>query len=95
MRTNNATATVTNPHVDRRLVNRFKDSGHLTISAMIGGRPLEFPKQGGKSICMTWALKGACSSNCKRAAQHVRLSQTTITALHKLLDDCGVANPQP
>jgi hypothetical protein len=83
-----------NPHADQRLMTRFKDSGHPTITAMVGNLQLEYPKQGGKPVCMAWALKGSCSSNCKRATQHVRYSLETVKALHKFLDDCGVANSQ-
>jgi hypothetical protein len=61
---------------------------------MIGGRTLTFPQHAGKPVCMAWALKGSCSSSCKRAAQHVRYSQDTVRALHTFMDDCGVANPQ-
>lgn len=88
-------AAVVNPHTDSRLRARFQGSGHTTISAMIGGRSLTYPSQGGKPVCMSWALKGSCNTNCKRAAQHVRYSQTTVTALHAFLTECGVANPQP
>jgi hypothetical protein len=93
-RTPASAATVVNAHVDRRLHNRYKDSGHLSITAMIGGRTLTFPQHAGKPVCMAWALKGSCSSSCKRAAQHVRYSQDTVRALHTFMDDCGVANPQ-
>jgi hypothetical protein len=44
---------------------------------------------------MAWALKGACSTNCKHSAQHVRYSQDTNKALNKFMDKCGVANEQP
>lgn len=90
--TSNAAAV--NPHTDRRLTSRFKDSGHPNITAMVGNLQLEYPKQGGKPVCMAWALKGNCSTNCKRATQHVRYNLETVKALHKFLDDCGVANPQ-
>jgi hypothetical protein len=80
-----------NPHINRRLVTQFKDSGHSSITAMVGNHKLEFPKQGGQSICVQWALKGTCSAACKRASQHVRYNGETVKALHKLMDDCGVA----
>jgi hypothetical protein len=86
---------VVNAHADRRLMTRYKDSGHLSITAMVGGRQLEYPKHANKPVCMAWALKGTCASNCKRAAQHVRYGAETVKALHKFMDECGVANPQP
>jgi hypothetical protein len=51
---------------------------------MVGGRgrSLEFPKHNG-------------NPNCKRSVQHVRYSQDTNKALHKFMDECGVANEQP
>jgi hypothetical protein len=89
-----SSAPVVNPHADRRLMNRFKNCGHSTITAMIGTNSVTYPKHGGASICMAWALKGSCSSGCKRVAQHVRYGPAVTTALNKLLDDCGVAaNP--
>jgi hypothetical protein len=89
------TASVTNAHADRKLMNRYKNSGMNSITTMVGGCSLEFPKHNGNPVCMAWALKGACSTNCKRSAQHVRYSQDTNKALHKFMDKCGVANEQP
>jgi hypothetical protein len=86
---------VVNAHVDRRLMNRYKDSGHLSITAMVGGCQVEYPKHANKPVCMAWALKGTCATSCKRAAQHVRYGAETVKALHKFMDECGVANPQP
>jgi hypothetical protein len=57
---------------------------------MIGGREVEVPKHSGQPVCLAWALKGACNNNCRRAHLHVRYSQTTVKALHKLMTDCGV-----
>jgi hypothetical protein len=95
MRQATGAGTVVNAHADKRLMERYKESGHATITALIGGRKLDFPTHGGKSVCMAWALKGSCSGNCKRAGQHVRYGAETKKALHKFLDDCGVTDPQP
>ena len=62
---------------------------------MIGGRTLDYPKHSGKAVCMSWALKGACNSNCKRIDQHVRYSAATNRAIGELMTQCGVANAQP
>jgi hypothetical protein len=94
MRAPSSSAAVVNAHADRRLMDRYKESGHASITAMLGGRQLEYPKHGGKPVCMAWALKGACNGNCKRATQHVRYGQDTLKALHKFMDECGVTNPQ-
>jgi hypothetical protein len=86
--------TSVNPNADRRLMQRYKDSGHASITAMVGGRSLEYPKHSNKPVCMAWAIKGACTTNCKRAAQHVRYSADTLKEVHKFMDDCGVAGSQ-
>ena len=83
-----------NPNADRALISRFSGSGFQTISAMMQGHEVEVPKHGNKACCLVWAFKGQCSTNCKRKDQHVRYSRDTNTKLHKLLTDCGVANPQ-
>ena len=87
--------SVSNTHADQALVRRFSNSGHSTISAMIGGRTLDYPKHSGKAVCMSWALKGACNTNCKRVDQHVRYSAATNRAIGELMTQCGVANAQP
>ena len=83
-----------NAHADRRLMQRFRDSEHTTISGMLEGHNPEVPKHNDKPVCLTWALKGQCNGTCRRRENHVRYNRTTIQALHRLLDDCGVANPQ-
>jgi hypothetical protein len=86
-------APVVNAHSDAGLKQRFKDGGYDTITSMVGGRSIEFPKHSGKPVCMVWALKGACTANCKRAAQHVRYSAATNKGIHEFMNACGVANP--
>jgi hypothetical protein len=85
---------VINHNADRRLVNRFKQSGFPNIRAMLEGHEVEAPKQNGKETCMTWACKGQCQAGCKRKAMHIRYSTATINAYHAMMDTCGVANPQ-
>ena len=41
--TGGGTGTVVNAKADQRLLKRYKDSEHPSITAMIGGRQLEFP----------------------------------------------------
>jgi hypothetical protein len=90
MRVPSGAATMVNAHRDERLTQRYKDGNYSSITAMIGGREVEVPKHSGQPVCLAWALKGACNNNCRRAHQHVRYSQTTVKALHKLMTDCGV-----
>ena len=84
-----------NAHPDDRLLARFRGSGHSTINSLMAGHDVEIPKNGSKDLCLTWALKGACSSGCKRKDQHVRYSRAVNQKLHDFLDACGVDNVQP
>ena len=84
-----------NPHADSRLVQRFRDSDFATISAMLKDSDAEPPTIGGKPVCLTWALKGTCTTSCKRKDVHIRYSRPIVQKLHELLDKCGVPNPQP
>ena len=84
-----------NPYADTYLMARFRDSGHTAISAMIQGKDVTIPKHAGSDCCLSWAYKGACSDVCKRKGAHKKYSRATIQELHKVLDDCGVPNPQP
>jgi hypothetical protein len=83
-----------NANPDPRLVQRFRDSGHATISAMMQGHDAKIPKHNGKPVCLVWALKGECSASCKRKDQHVRYPGDTAAKIHDLMTTCGVANPQ-
>ena len=83
-----------NAHADRDLMRRFRDSGHTTISAMMNGHDVQVPKVNGKNVCLIWALKGECSSACKRAAQHTRYNASTVRAINNLMTRCGVGEAQ-
>ncbi len=83
-----------NPNPDARLVGRFRDSNHATITAMMQGHNAHIPKPGANPVCLVWALKGECSATCKRKAQHVRYSRDTSAKLHELLDTSGVGKAQ-
>jgi hypothetical protein len=89
------TASRVNPKADQALMNRYKNSGHSSIAALIGDHDVEIPKHQGQPICLTWALKGACSSGCKRKDQHKTYGRTTNQQIHAMMDACGVANSQP
>ena len=83
-----------NAHAERRLLKRYAESGHSTISAMLQGHDVTVPKHNGNPVCLTWALKGECSTGCRRKNQHVRYARSTNQAIHALMDACGVANAQ-
>ena len=83
-----------NTNADCRLLTRFHDSEHDTISSLLEGHDPKIPKHNNKPVCLTWALKGQCNATCKRHENHVRYARGTIQVLHRLLDQCGVANQQ-
>ena len=89
------TVVIRNPRPDSRLVNRFANSGHSSITAMLGDHGADIPKVGDKPVCLSWALKGECSDACKRKTQHKVYNRATAQALHLMMDACGVANPNP
>jgi hypothetical protein len=82
---------VFNAHADRDMLTRFRESGHPTIKAMMEGKNATIPKHQNKPVCLVWALKGKCSSNCKRKDMHIRYSTTVNKAIHSMLDKCDVA----
>ena len=79
-----------NPHVDEGLKSRYATSGFSSITAMTQGKDAPVPKHAGAPVCLSWALKGQCNTNCKRAGQHARYSAATVKALNSFLTKCGV-----
>ena len=79
---------------DTALFARHQNSGKSSISALLEGHDVVIPKQGGKPVCLTWALKGTCTTGCKRHRSHITCTRTTNGKIHALLTTCGVANPQ-
>jgi hypothetical protein len=73
------------------MLTRFRESGHPTIKAMMDRKNMTIPKHQNKPVCLVWALKGECSSNCKRKDMHIRCSATVNKAIHSMLDKCDVA----
>ena len=80
-----------NTWADRTLMARFRGSGFSNIKSMMEGKDVAIPKIGGKNICLVWALKGGCGSDCKRHLLHTKYERETIQELHKFLTDCGVS----
>ena len=79
------TVPTVNPRADLGLLQCFRECEHTTISAMIGSNTVEIPKMNGRDICLSWALKGTCSGNCKRKDQHKTYSHDTHNKLHALM----------
>ena len=94
IRDSSGSTPVLNANVDSALKNRFTSSDHTTISAMIGSNDVQVPKHKGSPVCLTWALRGRCTTGCRRKANHVTYSKGTNQKLHALMDACGVPNPQ-
>ena len=83
-----------NAHADAGLTGRFANSGHSSLKALMEGHTVTVPKQGGKDVCLAWALKGSCSRQCRRADMHTRYTTATVRKLNQLLTDCGVPPTQ-
>ena len=85
-----------NAYVDRHLMQRFAACSHTTINSLLGGRGTDIiPKYKNQPVCLTWALKGECTSGCRRRNQHVRYPRTFNQAIDNMLDVCGIADPEP
>jgi hypothetical protein len=85
---------VVNANADTKVMKWYTDHGAANITVLQGGRTVEKPKVNGKELCLAWALKGACNTNCKHKDQHDRPTTATNKLFHKFLDDCNVANSQ-
>jgi hypothetical protein len=87
-----ASTAVFNPHADRAVPKRFRESEFTNISNMMEGKDVTIPKHSNKDVCLVWALKGECLAGCKRKGQHVRFSQppTVRSQARRLstLDSC-------
>jgi hypothetical protein len=83
-----------NGQADRDMLTRFRESGHPSIKVMMEGKNATIPKHQNKPVCLVWALKGECSSNCKRKDMHIRYPAPVNKAIHAMLDKCGVASLQ-
>jgi hypothetical protein len=84
-------ASTFNGTADSRLMRRFEGSPFQSVTAMMDGHDAVIPKHSNKEICLVWALKGKCSSSCKRKAQHKAYPRSVVTQIHALMDACGVA----
>ena len=74
-------------------MRRFAQSDFQSISAMVeaGGDGASIPKLNDKDVCLVWALKGTCTCNCNRKAQHKPYGRSIVSGIHTLMDQCGVA----
>jgi uncharacterized protein involved in type VI secretion and phage assembly len=89
-----ASTAVVNPHADRAVLKRFRESEFSNISNMMEEKDVTIAKHSSKDVCLVWALKGECLAGCKRKAQHVRYSQARNRAISELLTKCGVPEIQ-
>ena len=84
-------AATFNSDADQELMNRFAASEYTSVGTMMDGKGCTIPRVNGKQVCLVWALKGACTSGCKRKDVHVRYSAGINKAIGALLTKCGVA----
>ena len=90
-RSQSGSASQTAAQPNPRLISRFASSGHSSISGLMEGHNPTIPQHNGKPVCLTWALKGVCSTSCKRKSNHVVYPPGVVNKLHVLMDTCGVA----
>ena len=72
---------------------RFRTSGHKTISALMEGHDVDILKHAGHKVCLTWALKGACHSECEGHKSQVTCPRSVNQQITELLDDWGWKTP--
>jgi len=64
----------------------------MTVADLISKiRDEPLPQYNGSEACLSWALKGECTDNCKRKAAHKRYGQDLVQAIHEYMDKAGVA----
>ena len=90
-RSNAGMTTVVNAKAEPELLERFRNSGHTTISAMLAGHNVDIPTRNNKSICLSWCLRGKCTTTCKRKTEHQQYSRDINNQVHELMTKCGVA----
>ena len=52
------TVATFNAEPDRRLLQRYRTSGHASITALMEGHSPTIPKHNSKPVCLAWVLKG-------------------------------------
>jgi hypothetical protein len=77
------------------LEKRYKDSGSPALGAMMGDLANKVPKNGGKEMCLSWALQGKCRLGCPRKVNHKSLGADATNRLHDFLNLCpGITAPR-
>ena len=84
------TVAVSYAKADSKLLKRFENSRFTSVTEMLNEGNGTAPKHNGEDVCLTWALKGSCTSKCKRSGSHVTYPASVNKKLHALLDGCGV-----
>ena len=83
---------VVNATADPGLKKRYAASGMGRVADLISKiRDEPLPQYNGSEACLSWALKGECTDNCKRKAAHKRYGQDLVQAIHEYMDKAGVA----
>jgi hypothetical protein len=87
-----SSTAVTNVRPDEALVARF-ERGNVTLRVLTGhtaAAPLPTEDGGSTQLCLSYALRKHCNSNCRRATSHRTLSTTERSALAALLTRVGI-----
>ena len=71
-------------------MKRYAECGHTSISSMVNGHDVTYPKHRDKPVCLSWALKGECNDACKRKFNHIPYPTEVNKKIHELMDKCGV-----
>ena len=79
-----------NAWADEALMERFRSGRLQTISESVEAASGDKPKVNGRTVCLTWALKGTCNAKCKRGKQHVRYPPAVVKKIHQLMTDARV-----
>ena len=82
---------VINSKQDQSLKKRWVDSGHETIKELLSkGNNPDIPKYGQTPVCLSWCLKGKCTSDCPRANAHKHYGDALVKQIHEVLTVCQV-----
>ena len=82
------TIAVTYAKADSKLLKHFENSRFTSVTEMLNEGNGTAPKHNGEDVCLTWALKGSCTSKCKRSGSHVTYPASVKESVELLVDGC-------
>ena len=85
---------VTNTNWNPSIKKRWEAANIVSLNKMLEAKDpnatAPLPKLSNKEACLSWLIKGRCFNNCQHAATHKQAGAAVVTAVHTLLDACGV-----